>query len=61
MSIDTFPERWQKGKSYRKYCYTLEDIARLKGVSIYAIRKAIQRGKLDPGDLLSLSKYLISS
>ena len=53
--------RWSKGRGYRKYCYTLLDIAELKGVPIKAVRSAVARGVLDPADIKSVSAYLKES
>lgn len=55
MDISLF--RWLKGKSERRYSYTLSDIARSRGVKVEAIRKAIQRGKLKPDSLDSVIEY----
>ncbi len=56
MDIEQF--RWSKGRSETKYTYTLSDIARLKGVKVPAIRKAIQRNRLNPADLASVISYI---
>ena len=43
---------------YKQYRFTNEDIARVTGKSVEAIRKDIQRGKLIPDDLLSVCRYV---
>jgi hypothetical protein len=45
-----------------KRCYviirmTYEELGRLRGVSVHAVRKAVLRGKLDPRDLESVYRY----
>ncbi len=50
--------RWKGGRIPKRYCYTHKDIATAKGVTIWAVRQAISRGRLNPGDLQSLCKYI---
>ena len=38
--------------------FTYKDIAILRGVTIYAVRKAVDRKLLDPTDLRSICKYI---
>lgn len=52
-------DRWKKGKSYRRYCYTLKDIAKARGVSVFAVRKAVSRLLLDPMDIKSIARYVL--
>lgn len=47
-----------KGKAYKKYCYTLKDIADRKEVSIHSVRSAIKRGVLNPYDVVSVGRYV---
>jgi hypothetical protein len=53
-----FPNRWTKGASYRKYSYTIKDIARVAGRSIGTVRNDMCSGKLDAYDLESVVKYV---
>jgi hypothetical protein len=47
-----------KGKSFRKYFYTIQDVARLSGRAIQTIRNDISRGILEPGNLESIYEYI---
>lgn len=51
-------DRWQRGGSRRKFCYTYRDIADKKGVTIHAVRQAVKRGTLKPADLESVTRYI---
>lgn len=46
------------GGKPRKFKYTYQDIADAKGVTIYAVRAAVKRGLLEPGDLKSVCSYM---
>jgi len=50
--------RWQNGKSYHKYYYTVKDIAQITGRAIGTIRNDMSKGKLEMSDLLSVIKYI---
>ena len=50
--------RWNKGKSFRKYSYTVEDIASLCGRTVGTIRNDVSMGKLKMEELLSVCRYL---
>jgi len=52
--------QWRGGKGHRKYHYTIPEIASAKKVTLHAVRKAIARGVLEPGNLESVTKYLMS-
>lgn len=41
----------------RVFCFTLADIAEVAGKSVYAVKRAIYSGKLDPRDLKSIIEY----
>jgi hypothetical protein len=56
MGIEQF--RWRDGRGYRQLKFTYEDIARTKGVSLQAVRRAVSNGILDPDDLQSICQYL---
>jgi len=43
---------------YKQYRFTNEDIARVTGKSVEAIRMDIYRDKLIPDDLLSVCRYV---
>jgi len=51
-------KRWQNGKSYHKYYYTVKDIAQITGRAIGTIRNDMSKGKLEMSDLLSVIKYI---
>ena len=51
--------RWKKGGSYKKYTYTLADIARLRGVTVGHIRNLVSQGQLDPQSLYDVVVYLV--
>ena len=46
------------GGKVKKFKFTYSDIAVLKGVTVYAVRRAVSRGMLDPRDLRSICGYL---
>lgn len=50
--------RWEKGKGYRKYFYTILEVANITGRSVGTIRKDIYKGKLNMSDLISVSDYI---
>jgi hypothetical protein len=50
--------RWTKGKSYVKYCYTVQDISAITGRAIGTIRNDMSKKKLIMDDLLSVSSYI---
>lgn len=50
--------RWQMGKSYRKYTYTIKDIAEISGRAIGTIRNDISKKKLVVSDLMSVVEYI---
>jgi hypothetical protein len=56
MGIEEY--RWRGGRGYRQLKFTYEDIARIKGVSLQAVRRAVSNGILDPDDLESICRYL---
>ena len=45
-------------KGDRAWAYGYRDLARLFGVTASAVKAAVLRGTLDPGDLVSVVKYL---
>jgi hypothetical protein len=47
-----------KGKSFRKYFYTIQDIADLSNRAIQTIRNDISKGILEPGNLESVYDYI---
>jgi len=51
-------KRWQNGKGYHKYYYTVKDIAQITGRAIGTIRNDMSKGKLEMSDLLSVIKYI---
>jgi hypothetical protein len=50
-----------KGKSFRKYSYTIQDIADLSTRAIQTIRNDISKGILEPGNLESVYDYISES
>jgi len=54
---DNTYQRRKRTKVYIKV--TPQIIANARGVSIGAIHKAINRGVLDPKDLISIAKYIL--
>lgn len=50
--------RYKGGKSFRKYCFTLKDIARAKGKSLSTVRNDKYRGRFDPDDIKSVVEYV---
>jgi hypothetical protein len=73
MDINSFPKKSQKGvtlservqkeqskkKDIRIFKFTRRDIARLRGVTIYAIRKVERSGTLNMKDLKSIARYIM--
>ena len=53
----TEENRWKKGRCERVYRYRVSDVARVKGVSVGAVRNDVCRGKVDLGDLGSVVRY----
>jgi len=53
-----YDKRWQNGKSYHKYFYTVKDISRITGRAIGTIRNDMSERKLIMNDLLSVIKYI---
>lgn len=51
--------RWKNGGSYRKYYYTVKDIARITSRSEGTIRNDVYKQKLDMADLISVSEYVM--
>ena len=47
-----------KGKSFRKYFYTIQDIASLSKKAIQTIRNDISKGILELGNLKSVYEYI---
>lgn len=54
----TKKNRWRGGRIPRKLVITYESIAREKGVSVQAVRRAAERKTLDIEDLQSICRYL---
>ena len=54
----TIENRWNKGKSYKKHTYTIDDVARLRGVSIQTVRNYFSKYRLDIDSLQDVVKYL---
>ena len=54
----TAQNRWKNGGSYRKYHYTVKDIAEITGRAIGTIRNDISRKKLIMNDLRSVVEYI---
>jgi len=56
--IDYFRgKRWNKGRGFKRYWYTMEDISRCKGRVLGSIRNDKSVGKFDPEDLCSVVRY----
>ena len=53
-----YEKRWQNGKSYHKYYYTVKDISQITGRAVGTIRNDMSKGKLAMDDLLSVIKYI---
>ena len=51
-------DRWKKGKSYKKYCYTVKDIADLSGKAIQTVRNDIHNKVFDPKNVESVMTYI---
>lgn len=49
--------RQNRKSATRVFCFTLTDIAEATGRSIYAVKRAIYSGKLDPRDLKSIIEF----
>jgi len=47
-----------KGKSFRKYYYTIKDIADLSNRATQTIRNDISRGIMEPGNMESVYEYI---
>jgi len=52
-------KRWQNGKSYHKYFYTVKDIAQITGRTVGTIRNDMSKKKLIMDDLLNVIKYIL--
>ena len=52
-------KRWQNGKSYHKYTYTVKDIAEITGRSLGTIRNDMSAGKINMDDLLNVMQYIV--
>lgn len=52
--------RKHKERGPKRFTYTYEDLARLSGVTIDALRKRISRGAFDPNSFESVIQYLVS-
>lgn len=46
------------GGKPKKYKFTAGDVARAKGVTVSAVKKAVGRGILNLGDIESVCKYI---
>lgn len=54
----TEQNRWKDGKSFVKYCYTVQDISQITGRAIGTIRNDMSKKKLIMGDLRSVIGYI---
>jgi cell division protein FtsB len=54
----TEKNRWRGGKSYHKYCYTVQDIAAITERAIGTIRNDMSKKKLIMDDLRSVAEYI---
>jgi hypothetical protein len=52
--------KWKPADRSKKFKYTYRDLARLRGVTIHAVRAAIKRKILDPKSLESVVLWLTS-
>ena len=59
MTLQQYAARQRE--SHRMYPFTMQDIADAVGKSIHTIRQDKRLGKLNPGDLRSLSNYVVFS
>jgi len=51
-------DRWKGGKSYKKYCYTVKDIADFSGKAIQTVRNDIHNKVFDPKNVESVMSYI---
>jgi hypothetical protein len=58
-------EKWTKetapkgtGGHAKKLVFSYADIAKIKGVTVYSVRRAVSRGSLDPLSLESICSYI---
>jgi len=51
--------RWQKGKSYHRYSYTILDISEATKRAPGTVRNDVSRGELDVEDLVSVANYVV--
>lgn len=51
-------KRWENGKSYHKYYYTVKDISEITGRAIGTIRNDMSKKKLIMDDLRNILKYI---
>jgi hypothetical protein len=47
-----------KGKSAKRFSYSYEDLSKLLGCSVAAVRKHAQRGNFDPNSLPSVLEFV---
>jgi hypothetical protein len=48
-----------KRRFFRKFCYSVADIAEARGIKPASVRMAVYRGKLELDNLLSVARYLL--
>lgn len=56
---DVFRRHRERG--HKKFEYTYETLANLKGIKEQSVRVAVHDGRLDPENLLSVSRYLLKT
>lgn len=54
-----YPKHKRSGRGYSKFYYTFKDMANITGLKVETVREYGQKGKFNPRDLLSVSKFLI--
>lgn len=55
----TRENRWRGGKGYKKYVYTIKDVAKLKGIKPASVRNDMCNGKVEMDKLDSVLKYIL--
>ena len=53
-------KRFGQGRSATKFSYTYEDISKLANMTPGAVQKHVQRGNLDPKNLVSVLEFIKS-
>lgn len=55
-----YGKEWRGGSSYRKFTYTLENVASVTGLTIATIRNDLLKRKVDKDDPDAMLKYIMS-